>query len=344
MDVKQHQKFLIPDKSYASIAKRDITRIAEAQGFSASEVGKVNIVVSEMASNLVKHVPKGGELLVRTIEKTGIEIICLDNGEGMRDPVRMQEDGVSTFGSAGEGLGAIKRQSDVFDLFTQPEIGTIILSRIYKAGKYDQRAQQAKRHELGYIMVAKPNETMCGDGLAVIENGPELYLLALDGLGHGSNAHEASRQASEVFNTSPLLPPDQMLRNIHEKIKRTRGAVGFMAGISGNTQKMTYCGIGNIAGKLFSADGSMAGQGYKNIISYNGILGHNIPNTLSNQALDWGRNRMLIVHSDGIKSRWDLHKYPSLNRHLATTTAALVYKEYCRQTDDTLVVVCKGKA
>ncbi|GHA54801.1 ATP-binding protein [Pontibacter akesuensis] len=343
MYVKQHQKYAVPDKSYASMAKRDISRMAEAQGFSASEVGKVNIVVSELTSNLMKHVPEGGELLVRPLGKDGLEIICLDNGEGMRDPSRMQEDGVSTYGSAGEGLGAIKRQSDEFDLFSQAGVGTIILSRIFKAGKYNARTAQDANHELGYVLVAKPHETLCGDNLAVIEKGPELYLLALDGLGHGENAYEAAQLAAKVFNTSPILPPDKSLRHIHEQIRRTRGAVGFVANISGATQSLSYCGIGNIAGKLYSADGVWTGSGYKNIISYNGILGHNIPNTTSNQQLEWGRQKLLILHSDGIKSRWELTKYPALVRHHAAVIAALLYKEYSRQTDDTMVVVCKGK-
>ncbi|MDX5443197.1 MAG: stage II sporulation protein E, partial [Hymenobacteraceae bacterium] len=65
MGANAHQKFSIHDRSFASIAKRDITRLAESLGFSESEVGRVNIVVSELITNLIKFSKNGGELLVK---------------------------------------------------------------------------------------------------------------------------------------------------------------------------------------------------------------------------------------------------------------------------------------
>ncbi len=315
--------------------------MAEEAGFTAAEAGRLNIVVSEMTSNLAKHAADGGELLVRSLGH-GIEVICLDNGPGMVDSLRMLEDGVSTYGSAGEGLGAIKRQSDVFDLYSQPGMGTVIVSQVHRAAK-PALAPNAGSHNIGFVMVPKPNETLCGDGLCVVEKGAEVYLLAMDGLGHGANAHEAAQAAVQAYASALPQHPSDMLRNIHQQIRRTRGAVGMVVNVSGNSHKISYCGIGNIAGKLYSSDLSAAGSGYKNIISYNGIIGHNIPGSLNNQQLDWGRNKTLILHSDGLKSRWDLAKYPNLSRHLATTIAAVLYKEHRRHTDDTLVLVLKSK-
>jgi len=345
MDVNQHLQFLVPDKSYSNIAKRDITRLVESYGFSPGDVGKVNIVVSELVTNLAKYASEGGELLVKPIGSpvTGVEILCLDNGPGMADPARMQEDGFSTYGSAGEGLGAIKRQSDEYDLYSQPGIGTAVLSRIYKSGRKKDLAASSPRFEIGHVMVAKANEAFCGDGFAFMQRGTDIYILAADGLGHGAHAHEASDQAAKLFLASPATAPAEALRHIHGNIKRTRGAVGLVANISGSTHRISYCGVGNIAGKLFTIDGSIAGSSYKNIISYNGILGHNIPATLSNQHLDWERNRVLVLHSDGLRSRWDLAKFPNLIRHHASTIAAVLYKTNSRQTDDSLVLVCKGK-
>lgn len=305
-------------------------------------MGKVNIIVSEMLTNLEKHTTQGGELLVKAIGKPikGIEIISLDNGPGMADPERMLEDGVSTYGSAGEGLGAIRRQSDVFDLYSQPQVGTVILTRVYKSAK---SLPSARRYEIGSVMVPKPKEVDCGDGYAVIHHERGAYLLALDGLGHGTHAQEAAQLAVKTFCENPIPDPAQALQVIHNGIRRTRGAVGFAASIDITQNKFTYCGIGNIAGKLFSMESSLGCLSYKNVISYNGILGHNVPGTFNNQSLDWNRNKVLIVHSDGLKSRWDLSRYPNLHRHSPTTIAAVLYKDHSRQTDDTLVLVCKAK-
>ncbi|WP_114779465.1 ATP-binding protein [Botryobacter ruber] len=343
MDGKQHQRFLLTDKSFANIIKRDITRLAESEGFSPADVGKINIIVSEMVSNLLKHTPQGGELLVKPIENHGLEIICLDSGPGMSDPVRMLQDGTSSVGTAGEGLGAIKRQSNEFDLFSCPGCGTVILSRVYKAQKEASPARS--RFQVSSLMVPKPNEQICGDGFGLVEKGNDCYLIVLDGLGHGVNAHDASRQAVELFEKRFYNDPVLSLRQIHEAIRRTRGAVGTIVHLSASRKKAVYCGVGNIAGRIFMLDGAfISNSSSRTVISYNGILGHNIPATFSAQQADWNNASLLILHSDGIKSRWDLSRYPNLHRHDTSVIAAILYRDFSRQTDDILVVVARTVA
>jgi len=53
---------------------------------------------------------------------------------------------------------------------------------------------------------------------------------------------------------------------------------------------------------------------------------------------------LLVLHSDGIKTRWDLSKYPSLHRHDVSIIAAVIYKDNSRHSDDSLVVVVRPKA
>src|SRR5688572_20399628 len=156
MVVNQHYRFPLPEASYLSKVKRCIAQLASTAGFSETEIGKINIVVSEMASNLVRHVAHGGEILARILKEpnqTGIEIISLDRGPGMPEPLRMLEDGISTYGSAGEGLGAIKRQSDFFELYSQPETGSVVLSRIYKTVGF--KPQKLPNLEIGAILLSK---------------------------------------------------------------------------------------------------------------------------------------------------------------------------------------------
>ena len=157
---------MLADRSYLSLVKRDITKLAETYGFSETELGKINIVVSEMATNLVRHTTGGGEILVKPTDPDlkGIEIICLDHGPGMANPERMMEDGISTFGGSGEGLGAIKRQSSFFDYYSRPETGTILLSRIFKNVASETQIPKPPKLEIGSVMVAKNGETICGDG------------------------------------------------------------------------------------------------------------------------------------------------------------------------------------
>ena len=342
MDVKHHQRFILSDRSFANIVKRDIARLAESYGFSPAEVGRINIVVSEMATNLQKHSPQGGEVLVKYTHDNALEIICLDKGPGMKDPQRMLKDGTSTAGTAGEGLGAIMRQSHVFDMFSSTGCGTILLSRIYKG--HTEAPRKTSSFEVGALLVPKINEQFCGDGFAMAEQGRNCYLIALDGLGHGAAAGDASTEAAQYFLENYSTDPASNLRGIHTSIRKTRGAVGTIVQISLAQGKMKYCGIGNIAGKVYTLDGStILNASSKNIISYNGILGHNIPSTLNTQTMDWGRNKLLILHSDGILTRSDLSKYPNLHRHDVSIIAAVLYRDFRRETDDALVVVARSR-
>jgi len=346
MDVKQHRRFILPDKTYGNILKRDITGMAVSCGLAKSQVGKVNIIVSEMVSNLVKYSPNGGELLARCldVEAGGLEIICLDKGPGMHDPQRMLVDGVSTAGTAGQGLGAIKRQSDVFDLYSQPGSGTVILSRVYKSAGPVSGTTNTSCFEIGAVAVPMANQELCGDGWAVLDEKHNCYVIVLDGLGHGPKAQEASQQAVQVFARSLQHDPAAILRQVHEGIRHTRGAVGLVACIDASKQHINLCGVGNIAGKVFTASDAPLTTISKSVMSYNGTLGHNIPASLNTQELEWNNAKLLVLHSDGIKSRWDMSAYPNLHRHHPTTIATVLYRDHSRQTDDALVVVVRSKA
>ncbi|PSR56864.1 stage II sporulation protein E [Adhaeribacter arboris] len=341
MDYNQHLRFELVDRSFLNIVKRDIAKLAENYGHSETEIGKINIIVAEMASNLLKHTPSGGEILVKPLAKenqiTGIEILSLDNGPGMSHPQQMLEDGVSTHGSSGEGLGAIKRLSDEFDLYSTKESGTVLLTRLYKKN-YKPKISQRSKFQISAVMVAKPGETVCGDGWMKIEQNDCCCLLIVDGLGHGENAHQATKEAIAAFQNQVCASPAHGLRQIHADITRTRGGVMNLAVINPAENAFTYCGIGNIAGRLISAEGS------KSIISYNGIVGHNIPNTLHDHHLPWNNSYVFVLHSDGLKSRWELARHPDLLKHDPSVIAAVLYKEGTRKTDDTLVIVGKTRS
>lgn len=335
-----HKSFLISDRSYLSSSKKDISKIAEQIGFNNEQKGKIDIIVSELASNIVKHNVIEGEILVKHVKSEdaeGIEILSVDNGPGMQDLKRMMEDGVSTYGSKGEGLGAIKRLSDDFDIYSLPGVGTFILSRVYlKSGLPASPLKPRKNTiEVKAVMVPKAGEILCGDGWAALEKPDRLIVMAADGLGHGKDAHIASEEALNIFTRCKLSVPSEILRLIHHSIKKTRGIVGAIASINVKEETLSYCGIGNIAGRILYRDGA------KSMISYNGTIGHSVPNTYHNHSFKWERSDMLILHSDGLKSRWDIAKYPGIERHDASLIAAVLYKDNTRKRDDALVLVIR---
>lgn len=336
MDSKAHTSFNAEDRSYFAILKREIHNLITGAGFDIKKTGEADIVVAEMASNLLKHAG-GGEILAAILSDDDgeqyVELISIDNGPGMADPAKMVQDGYSTSNTLGHGLGSIKRLSDFFEIYSLKDWGTIILSRIYKNERPISIA--AKKADFRTIVVAKPGETLSGDGAFYKSSTGNVTVFLGDGLGHGPDAHQAVNCAISFLQSTDQTDPVDILRDVNKHCKKTRGLVGSIAVYSTADKKWRICGIGNIATRTQM---QLAGKSY---ISYNGIIGMNIPNTMKEQVVQTERGQILIMCSDGIKTRWELHKYLGIFKYDLTILAAAIYKDFARKTDDMSVLVCR---
>ena len=332
-----HKRYWIEDRSYFNVIKKDIARAVEGLGFPAEQIGKLNIIVAELASNLLKFGERKREFLWKTFYQegeAGVEMLTVDKGKGIANINQALQDGFSTSGTAGEGLGAIKRLSHYFDLYSPPGQGTVVLSRLFSS---DKKIPLQTPVVAAAFSVPKPGEEYCGDAyqLEIDRVKNQFHLLVLDGLGHGVEAHAASEAALEVYRTLPKDSPTQLLQEIHHAIKKTRGAVAMALNYHFNEEAIIYCGVGNITGKLQGFDFA------KSLVSFNGIVGHVMSSRVHNQEVEWGRGRLLIIHSDGINSRWDISKYPQIQSHDPAILAACLYRDHSRGTDDVTIVVSK---
>jgi hypothetical protein len=52
---------------------------------------------------------------------------------------------------------------------------------------------------------------------------------------------------------------------------------------------------------------------------------------------------LLILHSDGLATRWDLSKYPGLTHRHPTLIAAALYRDFARGRDDVTVFVARAE-
>ena len=332
---RTHAVFKADDRSYFAILKKEIHALALSAGFIEHKIGEIDIIVAEMVSNLVKHAG-GGQLLVKLVEESdlqGIEIISLDNGRGMADVTRMVADGISTKNTLGQGLGAMKRMSDTFQVYSQKDWGTIILSRIFEEDRPAYR--KLPRVDIKALVLPKPGEKECGDGFQSIITADHVKLFLGDGLGHGAEAAKAVEAAIEAFKTCPEDEPVEIIRHINNCVKKTRGLVATVAVFDLKDKIWKICGVGNIATKMLSPGFS---KGY---MAYNGIIGLNLPRTLNAQQVEHEKGQHLVMCSDGLKTRWDTLKYPSVLRYDLSILSASLMKDFARNTDDMSVVVCK---
>lgn len=329
----RHLCFTVADRSYFALLKKEIHAVAVKAGFSEMRTGEIDIIVAEMVSNLVKH-GNGGRLLVKLVKEQnieGIELISIDDGEGIADVNRMMTDGASTTNTLGHGLGAIKRLSNVFQVYSQKGWGTILLSRVFK----EELPYQKKTNEIRSIVIAKPGEEKCGDAFYCRIGSHAIRLFLGDGLGHGAEAAVAVNTAIQSFKFLKEESAADTIRELHKTVRKTRGLVGTAALYLKEQKRWRICGVGNICTRLLS------GIEVKNSMAYNGIIGHNIPNTMKDQELEAENAQVLLLCSDGIKTKWDMTKFPGVLKYDLSILAAVIFKDYARHTDDMSVVAVR---
>ncbi|MEX1829809.1 ATP-binding protein [Luteibacter sp. CQ10] len=312
----------VEDATQIGQARRTATKAAQDAGFDEADTGRVALVTTELSTNVLRHAGRG-EIHVAIVpgrDTRGVQVIAVDRGPGF-DLAVCLADGHSTAGSRGEGLGAIRRQSQVMDAHADHR-GSVVLSRMYPRG-----AAQADIR-FGATQQGLAGEPICGDGWAMALSGSALGVLLVDGLGHGPAAYRAAAACVEAYVAGHDGDPVDVMVRLNAAMSGTRGGAVAVVRHAGGT--LRYCGVGNIAGSLVSADAS------RGLASHPGIMGMA---TRRMQAFDFPgtTGKLLVMHSDGLQSRWSLRDYPGLaNRHPAVITSVL-YRDFDRGRDDVTV-------
>lgn len=327
----------IEDPSHVGEARRNANAIAAAAGLSETEAGKLAILVTEAASNIAKHAGRG-EIMLRSLGADGVrgvELVAIDSGPGIADLTRALNDGYSTAGTAGTGLGAISRLATTFDIFTTGG-GTVLAARVERDATLGTR--RARGFELGAVRVPKRGEVACGDdwGITADDRG-RVVLTVADGLGHGESAAEAARRAIEVALERSVDQPGMIVAQVHGALRTTRGAALAVAELSSGAGLVRYAGLGNISATIVSVRES------KSLVSHNGIAGHEM-RKIQEFSYDWPADALLVLHSDGLSGRWDLARYPGLAFRTPSVVAGVLYRDFSRGRDDALVVVVRDAA
>jgi anti-sigma regulatory factor (Ser/Thr protein kinase) len=324
--------FHIGEPSEIATARRAACSLAKALGFNETVTAEVAIVVTEAGTNIAKYAGAGEILLRKAVRydgAVGVEILALDRGPGIAQLSRRMEDGSSTGGSYGIGLGTMERLADQFDIYTAAGQGTIICLSFWR--KPD--ADFASCCDIGAICLPIAGEMLCGDAWGVRRDGEKITVLLADGLGHGPLAATASEAACMTLVNRPTTSAAQTLRHAHLDLQGTRGAAVGIACIH-DDRRTTFAGVGNIAGCVLQNGKS------HHLISHNGIVGSNLRKV---QEFDspWSSDSLLIMHSDGIKTRWDMSQYPGLALLYPALVAAVLYRDFNRASDDMTVLVCR---
>jgi anti-sigma regulatory factor (Ser/Thr protein kinase) len=325
----------VTESSGVAEARRAAADLAIKLGFGETEAGKLALVVTELGTNLAKHA-KAGRIVLRQVNggtHHGVDVLALDEGPGIANVAQCLRDGYSTSGSPGSGLGAIQRQADEFDIHSLPDVGTAILARLWAAPSVSPKTGL---YEVGTLCVPKAGETVCGDGWIAIEQPTRLLLLLADGLGHGPSAAEAAWAAVDIAREHATLSLTDLMHVVHPALRATRGAAVALAAIDHRKSVVDFVGMGNIAGRIVSP------QGDRSVVSLPGTVGIGL-RKVTPFAYPWSNDSLLVLHSDGLTTRWGLARYPGLALRHPSLIAGVLFRDHSRGYDDVTVLVVRKR-
>ena len=316
-------------------ARRAVADLGAAAGLSANDLGRAALIATELCTNLVKYAKRGMVVLSRFSEHgtRGVQLIAVDGGPGFANFGASARDGHTTGGSLGVGLGAVIRASDLFDVYTREGQGSGLLSRV-SVGAAPVRVPSGALWT-GSRSAPKLGQVESGDAWGVSDSRRLRRVCVVDGLGHGPLAAIAGQAGVTAFHAA--LPGDTsqaILEKAHAVLKPTRGAVMAVLTIDTDAGVATFSGVGNIIGMLH------ADERQQHMISTEGIVGYSV-RVFRSHEYPWTPQSTALMASDGLTSRWNLGRYPGLMSRHPALIAAVLYRDYARDTDDATVVVAK---
>jgi anti-sigma regulatory factor (Ser/Thr protein kinase) len=334
----------VEDASAIAGCRNAALTLAGRLGFPAARGEELALAVSEAASNLHKHA-REGTMLLRACRapghtaEPGAEVVTIDSGPGLAHIPAAVRDGHSTAGTLGIGLGAIHRLADTCDMYSRPGRGTVLAARFWPRPSQAHGPAGPPRQELeSWAGLTRPitGETECGDSYGASAGAGNiagvLTAVLCDGLGHGPLAAAAAREAVRVVREAPGEEPATLLERAHRSMGRTRGGAVAVVRIEG--EAVRFAGLGNVAGWI------VAGDSRRGMISVPGIAGHQA-RTIRQYDYRLPPGAVVILHSDGLSSRWDAGQLPGLLARTPLVIAAGLLSAAGLHRDDAGILVLR---
>ena len=239
-----------------------------------------------------------------------MQIEACDYGPGIADVKQAMTDGVSTSNSLGYGLGTVNRLMDEVEIVssTTGQTGTLVVCKIWQR----RRHLTSESCPLDFGIATRPHPQMNdnGDDFFIKTWNNSAVVAVIDGLGHGKQAHLASRAARHYLQRHFDQPLKNILTGIDCCCKATRGIVMALVRFDWPDTRFSFVSIGNIETRLF-------GVSPVDLRICRGIIGKNMP-IPQVTTHPWSSNAIMILHSDGLKATWSWNSFCHLASQPAT--------------------------
>jgi anti-sigma regulatory factor (Ser/Thr protein kinase) len=243
-----HRAHLVP-------ALRLARETAESVGFDSLAAEEVALVVSELATNVLKH-SGGGELRLKPLRRgraTGLQIETLDRGAGIADVGNSLRDGFSTVGTLGVGLGAVNRLSDQLKIKARTAGGTHIT-----CCKWVREAPAIiADHPLEFGAASRAKSGENGDEFILRQGSGCAVAGVIDGCGHGEFARRAAGIARHYVEHHFDRPLPEIFLGVERDCRATRGVVMALARFDWAAGEVQFASVGDIQTRLLQGGTSL---------------------------------------------------------------------------------------
>jgi len=316
-------------------ARKQAVKLAASMGFRDIAQAEIEIAVSELGTNIVKHARSLGTLWIMPVQagqSTGLKIIAR-NMQPTRNQDRdhqqsslMRGDGVSTVGTLGIGISGIRRLMDEFDVAIDTS-GHLIITTIKWLIKNNWNRANCS-------VVSRPivGERVSGDAYYVRHLSDGFIFGVIDGLGHGQDAHHAAEIAVRTIDMNHRKPLDVIIGNCHAALENTRGAALSLGCLNYPGGRLFHVGIGNVETRVYSRNRM------DKLMIYNGTVGVALPHfTVTATPFVYGS--LIIMHSDGISDKFEMDAMA--RRQTPQEITHHIMSRFSRFHDDATVLVVK---
>jgi anti-sigma regulatory factor (Ser/Thr protein kinase) len=325
-------RILVLDDASVSAARQRAREVAGTQGMSPVAAERLATIASELGHNQLRHARRG-RIAVRPLTRSsslGVEIIAVDEGDGIADPSAALAGVTRDTGSLGSGIAATRRHAHEVDFDVRIGEGTCVRARVW-AGEV------ARRREVGIFGRPCAGEQVSGDHAVAVRSDARLLLAVCDGLGHGAPARLASNAAVKAFVEHRDGSPAAILEACHSRLHGTRGVVMAVAAVcEGESPALDMASVGNITIELveprsarrFGATSFFVGsqqRGWRQHVESSPIQD----------------GEVLVMFTDGIASRASIAEDLLLLREHPIAIAQRLAARFGRADDDVLVLVAR---
>lgn len=286
---------------------------------------------SELAHNQLRHA-HGGRMAVRPtrrLQVEGVEVLAADRGPGLLDPGAALGGGAGPGPGLGAGLAGARRLTHELDLDTRLGEGTCLRVRSF--------ASTVPRSEFAVVGRPLPGERTSGDDAIVIRSPDAILVAVADGLGHGTEAREASSRALGAIEAASgsTTTLGELLTHAAAVLDGTRGIVLALARLDLTTRVVHQVGVGDVRVALLGPAGTVLLPSVPGFLT--GRPGERI--RIREGSAPFGPHGALVLSTDGLRSGAIPRPGPLPD---AARLASQLVTDFSRPTDDVLVFAMRS--